>query len=137
MKEESHSTDGTVVFIPERLNRDPVVIRGMTNDEMFWGVGTGCIFGLCVGVPVFFLTGQLALIPTFTAIGGGIALFAGGSLLRKAKRNRPDTWLYRTIQLNVLKRFGMGNKQLVIRTGWWSIRRHRRAETRSTRSNQA
>ncbi|HUH38422.1 MAG TPA: DUF3487 family protein, partial [Spongiibacteraceae bacterium] len=25
--------DGTVRFLPERLNRDPVVLRGLTSDE--------------------------------------------------------------------------------------------------------
>ena len=24
--------DGTLVFLPERLNRDPAVLRGLTND---------------------------------------------------------------------------------------------------------
>ena len=27
--------DGTLVFLPERLNRDPAVLRGLTNDEMW------------------------------------------------------------------------------------------------------
>jgi hypothetical protein len=32
--------DGTLVFLPERLNRDPAVLRGLTNDEMWVALGT-------------------------------------------------------------------------------------------------
>ncbi len=43
--------DGTLVFLPERLNRDPAVLRGLTNDEMWLALGTGALLGLLLGVP--------------------------------------------------------------------------------------
>lgn len=48
--------DGTVAFLPHRLNRQPVVV------------------GIALGV------------------------FVGGAVMRRQKRNRLETWLYRQVQ---------------------------------------
>ncbi|MCR3861671.1 TIGR03750 family conjugal transfer protein, partial [Pseudomonas aeruginosa] len=36
MSEQQHvRADGTVTFLPHRLNRHPVVVRGLTADELW------------------------------------------------------------------------------------------------------
>lgn len=37
--------DGTLTFLPERLNRDPAVLRGLTNDEMWVALIVGAVLG--------------------------------------------------------------------------------------------
>ncbi len=84
-----HLADGTLVFLPERLNRDPAVLRGLTNDEMWVALGTGAVIGLVLGVPLAIATVSIAVAPTSMIAGMAVVLFAGGTLLRRAKRARP------------------------------------------------
>ncbi|MCF5030107.1 TIGR03750 family conjugal transfer protein, partial [Pseudomonas syringae] len=86
--------DGTLVFLPERLNRDPAVLRGLTNDEMWVALGTGAVIGLLLGVPLAIATASIAVAPTSMIASMAVVLLAGGTLLRRAKRARPETWLY-------------------------------------------
>ena len=83
--------DGTLVFLPERLNRDPAVLRGLTNDEMWVALGTGAVIGLMLGVPLAIATASIAVAPTSMIGGMAVVLFVGGTLLRQAKRARPET----------------------------------------------
>ena len=84
--------DGTLVFLPERLNRDPAVLRGLTNDEMWVALGAGALVGLVLGVPLAIATASIAVAPTSMIASMALVLFAGGTLLRRAKRARPETW---------------------------------------------
>lgn len=68
--------NGTLVFLPERLNRDPAVLRGLTNDEMWVALGTGAIVGLLLGIPLAIATASISIIATMAMV-----LFAGGTLL--------------------------------------------------------
>ncbi len=43
--------DGTLTFLPERLNRAPAVLRGLTNDEMWVALIVGAVLGLILGDP--------------------------------------------------------------------------------------
>jgi len=53
MSEHQHvRADGTVSFLPHRLNRHPVVVRGLTADELWVCCGLSAIGGLFVGVPL-------------------------------------------------------------------------------------
>ena len=38
--------DGTVTFLPHRLNRQPVIVRGLTADELWITVGLSGTGGL-------------------------------------------------------------------------------------------
>jgi conjugative transfer region protein (TIGR03750 family) len=124
------SRDGLVTFLPHRLNRQPVVVRGLTADELWICAGLSGTAGLVVGVPLAWLTRSIAMVPTMIVVGIGIGVFVGGGLLRRMKRGRPDTWLYRQIQWRLALRYPalavhIGGGQLVARSGWWVTRRQR------------
>ncbi|EEB3678463.1 DUF3487 family protein, partial [Salmonella enterica subsp. enterica serovar Virchow] len=44
----------TIPFLPDRLNREPVVWRGLTTSELFLalvsGLGGGCAFGILLAL---------------------------------------------------------------------------------------
>jgi conjugative transfer region protein (TIGR03750 family) len=70
------------------------------------------------------------MVPTVIVIGIGIGVFAGGGFLRRQKRGRPDTWLYRQLQWRLALRYPalaahFGGRQLITRSGWWATRRQR------------
>lgn len=122
--------DGTVTFLPHRLNRHPVVVRGLTADELWVCAGLSGAAGLIVGAPLSFLFASIAVAPTAIVLGIAAGIFVGGGVLRRQKRGRPDVWLYRQLQWRiarhhtVLAPFG-GADSLITRSGWWTTRRAR------------
>ncbi|HNR82283.1 conjugative transfer region protein, TIGR03750 family [Dyella jiangningensis] len=120
--------DGLVSFLPHRLNRDPVVVRGLTADELWVCAGLSAAAGFMAGLPLAWLTRSIAMVPTLIVLGIGVGVFVGGGLLRRYKRGRPDTWLYRQLQWRLALRYPalaahVGGGQLITRSGWWSTRR--------------
>ena len=80
---ESPSRDGLVTFLPHRLNRHPVVVRGLTADELWVCAGLSGAAGLVAGVPLAWLTHSIAMVPTLIVAGIGVGVFVGGGLLRR------------------------------------------------------
>lgn len=132
MSEHRHiRADGTVVFLPHRLNRHPVVVRGLTADELWLCCGLSGAAGLLVGAPMSWLFSTIALAPTFIVLGVAFGIFVGGGILRRQKRGRPDTWLYRELQWKLASRYPLaagwvGGHALITRSGRWSNRRNMR-----------
>ncbi|WP_324777715.1 TIGR03750 family conjugal transfer protein [Ralstonia pickettii] len=120
--------DALVTFLPHRLNRQPVVVRGLTADELWICAGLSAAAGLVLGVPLAWLTRSIAMVPTLIVAGIALGVFVGGGFLRSQKRGRPETWLYRQLQWRLTLRYPvlaahLDGRRLVTRTGWWSTRR--------------
>ena len=61
MSEQQHvRADGTVTFLPHRLNRHPVVVRGLTADELWICCGLSGAAGLLVGAPLSWMFRTIA-----------------------------------------------------------------------------
>lgn len=123
--------DGTLLFLPHRLNRHPIVVRGLTADELWVCCSLSGAVGLVIGIPPAWLCSALALVPTFIVAGVVVGVFVGGGILRRQKRSRPDTWLYRHLQWWLATRFPAlahwaGGHLLITRSGFWSTRRDAR-----------
>jgi len=120
--------DALVTFLPHRLNRQPVVVRGLTADELWICAGLSAAAGLVLGVPLAWLARSIAMVPTLIVAGIALGVFVGGGFLRSQKRGRPDTWLYRQLQWRLTLRYPalaahLDGRRLVTRSGWWSTRR--------------
>lgn len=118
----------TVMFLPHRLNRQPVIVRGLTADELWITVSLSAACGLGLGIVLAILFGSFPLAPTMAVLFVAIGLFAGGGLLRRLKRGRPDTWLYRQMQWRLAQRVAaarayVGASDLITRSGVWTTRR--------------
>jgi conjugative transfer region protein (TIGR03750 family) len=132
---ETTARDGLVAFLPHRLNRQPVVVRGLTADELWVCAGLSAAIGFLAGLPLAWLTRSIAMVPTLIIAGVAIGVFVGGGFLRRLKRGRPDTWFYRQLQWRLALRHPawaayMGGGRLVTRSGWWSTRRQKPAPAR-------
>ena len=120
----------TVSFLPHRLNRQPVIVRGLTADELWISVTLSGVCGLMLGTGVAFLTGSVPMVPTLVAVTVAVGLFVGGGMLRRLKRGRPETWLYRQIQwslclhLPMLRRY-LSRPDLIFHSGYWNTRREK------------
>ncbi|MEE5091082.1 TIGR03750 family conjugal transfer protein [Xanthomonas euvesicatoria] len=122
--------DGLVAFLPHRLNRQPVVVLGLTADELWVCAGLSAAAGLVAGLPLAWITRSIAMVPTMIVAGIAAGVFGGGGILRRMKRGRPDTWLYRQMQWRLALRRPpwagrLGGQGLVTRTGYWTTRRTR------------
>ncbi len=120
--------DGTVMFLPNLLNRQPVIVRGLTANELWVTVGLCGGVGLLFGVAVAVCTASIAMVPTLIMVSVAAGIFLGGTVLRRQKRGRPDTWLYRQIQWRVTRRLPalapyLGAERLITRSGYWTTRR--------------
>lgn len=123
-----NTADGTISFLPHRLNRQPVVVRGLTADELWICTGLSAIAGLGLGIPFAWLTSSLAVIPTTIVVSIAAGLFIVGGLLRRHKRGKPETWLYRQLQWSIAQNCSalacqLGAGSLITRTGFWAVRR--------------
>ncbi|QNM96712.1 TIGR03750 family conjugal transfer protein [Chitinimonas koreensis] len=120
--------DALVTFLPHRLNRQPVVVRGLTADELWICAGLSAAAGLVFGLPLAWLTSSVAMVPTSVVAGIALGVFVGGGFLRRQKRGRPDTWLYRHLQWRLALRYPplaarLGGRGLITRSGYWTTRR--------------
>ena len=120
--------EGLVTFLPHRLNRQPVVVRGLTADELWICAGLSAAAGVVPGLPLAWLTHSVAMVPTLIVAAVALGVFAGGGLLRRQKRGRPDTWLYRQLQWRLTLRCPTlaafwGGRALITRSGYWTTRR--------------
>lgn len=118
--------DGTLTFLPERLNRDPAVLRGLTNDEMWVALAIGAALGVILGAPLAVATVSIATLPTCMFLCMAVVLLGGGKLMRRAKRARPETWLYRRLQWHLAVHWNIGIGQLILHSGPWTVRRTQR-----------
>lgn len=117
-----------VAFLPHRLNRQPVVVRGLTADELWICAGLSAAVGFVLGLPLAWMTSSIAMVPTLIVVGIGLGVFVGGGFLRAQKRGRPDTWLYRQLQWRLALRYPtlsahLGGHRLITRSGYWTTRR--------------
>lgn len=116
--------DGTLQFLPSRLNTQPVVIGGLTADEMWATIFGSAALGFVIGIPfAFFVTPAMPVICAL--VGGTLGLLVAARILRRLKRGRPETWLYRQTQLLVaqLGPSMMNTSRLVLRSGAWTCKR--------------
>lgn len=121
----------TVTFLPHRLNRQPVIVRGLTANELWITVGLSAACGLILGIAIAFLTHSVPMVPTLIAACIALGVFIGGGILRRHKRGRPDTWIYRQLQWRVIQRVPalgayLGANDLITRSGYWTTRRETR-----------
>lgn len=121
-------TDATVQFLPHRLNRHPVVVRGLTANELWVCAGLSGLLGLASGMALAILLTTIAIVPTAILLAVSAGIFIGGGALRRLKRGRPETWLYRQLQWWIALRLPAlatltDGQRLVTRSGYWSTRR--------------
>ncbi|WAJ37267.1 TIGR03750 family conjugal transfer protein [Pseudomonas sp. GOM7] len=120
-----------VEFLPERLNRPPVVFRGLTSAEMFMSFFSGAALGIGLGIAIFILSGYWAVIPTATLLAGFLCVFFAGKALAIKKRGRAVMWLYRSLQARLtlssyasfFEALGVADRRLVLQESSWSLRR--------------
>ena len=118
----------TVGFLPHRLNRQPVVVLGLTADELWSTAGLSAALGVVVGTLFAWISHTIAVAPTVMAISIATGVFLCGGALRRKKRGRPETWLYRQLQWTIGTRLPFLSRyldadQLITRSGHWTTRR--------------
>jgi conjugative transfer region protein (TIGR03750 family) len=123
--------DGTLAFMPERLNHMPVVVRGLTNDEMFVVGGISAATGFAFGIPTVILFGSFSAMATVVAAVGVLSFLIVSGTVRRMKRGKPENWFYRHVQMIFAKRhinLGAGGR-VILREGRWAAENQKRMES--------
>lgn len=86
--------------------------------------------GLLIGTALAIFFGQAAMAPTLLIISVAVGFFLGGNALRKSKRGRPETWLYRHLQWWISTHVPIlaahcGGRDLITHSGPWTVRREK------------
>ena len=135
MAEGTDPRRDAVTFLPHRLNRQPVIVRGLTADELWITTGVSAACGLAIGLLFASLTRRWAIVPTAIVLCVAAGIFPGGGVLRRQKRGRPETWLYRQLQWWVRRRVPalsayVGGSEFITRSGYWTTRRTTKRDLR-------
>lgn len=110
--------DATIQFIAGLINKQPVVYKQMTVSELFVVILTGGGMGFLFGFMLFILLQMSAiLILIFILLGCVAGVFLGGFYIARLKRNKPETWLARFIELK------LSSAKFITRDQIWSIKR--------------
>ncbi|MFT0140841.1 TIGR03750 family conjugal transfer protein [Alcanivoracaceae bacterium MT1] len=122
----------TITFVPGRLNQAPVVFRGMTGREVVLVGVAGFILFLPIGLLGGWLTGKPAVIPTAMFAGVALMLWFGGAVLRRLRRGKPETWLYRRLAWRLALR-GFNQWDFITRSATYSTRNYQARRRRPPR----
>lgn len=121
------SGEKEIDFLPNRLNRQPVIFRGMTNAELFTLAGLGLLIGFGIGILAAIMFGDWIWIPTIMLLMPLITVMLGGKSITRLKRGKPETWLLRYLDWTKAK--WITNAYYIdpkVATAWfWSLRRNR------------
>lgn len=98
------STDALDHLLGDRLNQEPVVFRGYTDSELSLAIRSACLIFLPLGGLVGLLLGNFGMGLSLSLIGILAAVFFGGRLVQRLKRNRPEFDLQQRAHLALAKR---------------------------------
>lgn len=107
----------TITFIPERLNKQPSVYRGMTISELFIVAAIGVGIGMLIGIITMLFYPNWVMIPTCMVIMGFLSIRFGGLYVSRLKRGKPDTWLERFVE------FKRSPSRFITSENYWSLKR--------------
>jgi len=120
-------SDDNIDMLPDRLNRIPVVYKGMNFNELLMMAGVGCIIGLGVGLILFILFGKWILIVSAMIFMPLPTLYFGGKRVASLKRGKPETWFARYSGLFWAKN-GFNSHRLLFNDEPFIIRRKRKGK---------
>lgn len=112
-------------YLPERLNREPTVVRGLTQAELLFMIVIGAITGLVIGLLLWMVIAEVLIIPVMIPVGLAAAVFLGSRRLATLKRGKPHSWFYRNLQWVLNARGLVRNRQLLNTNAVWWLRRDR------------
>lgn len=112
----------TLPFLPDRLNREPVVWRGFTTSELLLALLVGLGAGTAAGIVLALCLHSWTPIPAGALLGAALLIQGGGRILSRLKRGKPDSWLLQAL-FAWLERRHLRGKQLVQHSAVWTLRR--------------
>ncbi|MBZ9559060.1 MULTISPECIES: TIGR03750 family conjugal transfer protein [unclassified Modicisalibacter] len=112
----------SIDFIPRRINDPPVVFRGMTLREVVIMAVAGLSTALLPGIVLAIVMGMPAMAPTVAVAGMACSLGMGGTIMRRLRRGRPPSMLYRQLAFK-LATLGIasGRERLITRSGVYRV----------------
>jgi conjugative transfer region protein (TIGR03750 family) len=109
-------------FLPDRVNAEPVIFRGVTSTELLYLL----IGGIGLWTPISLVAALVIHRPLFTLIFALVlvigTVYFGSIYLSGLKRNRPDHYYVQLAQMKFAG-FGIGAPPFFTRSGYWALER--------------
>jgi conjugative transfer region protein (TIGR03750 family) len=125
----------TILFLPDRLNAEPVVFRGFTTPELGLAALAGVGIGLIGSVPLAAVAGWV-MIPTGMLVMPLVVIGFGGQWLARLKRGKPEHYIWQQLAIKK-RRLGMGDRTLIVVSQGWSLHRTRAGARPSVATGRA
>jgi len=110
----------TIDFLPDRLNAEPVVFRGLTNREIIGLAGFGLLLWMPVCAFIGFLLGNAVLGMPMGVVVMLLQVYIASIFLTRFKRGRPDNFHMDALAV-WLQQKGIKSSGLLLYSGPWDV----------------
>ena len=107
----------------ERINDEPIILKGMTSTELRLAIYVSFGFWLPVSIILGVTIGKIQLLLGFVGVAGILSVLAVGSIFQKVKRNKPDGY-YQQLVTIFLSKIGLKKMPFIKYSGAWSVGRN-------------
>ena len=112
----------SVAPIPDRVNAEPAIIKGLSLTESKWAIGLAVLLWLPVGGLVGLAVQQLPVALLIIATGPIATVWLAAGQMAKLKRNRPDHY-YLHLLLHWAASARLIRSEFVTHSGAWDMGR--------------
>jgi conjugative transfer region protein (TIGR03750 family) len=106
----------------ERINEEPIIIRGMTSSELRVAMIVTFIIWLPLSITLGIAVGRPMMGLGLVGVGGIVSILFIGTVFQKVKRNKPDGYYQQLVTIS-LSKTGLKKSPFLKYSGSWSVGR--------------
>ena len=107
----------------ERINDEPIIIRGMTSSELRVAMIVSFVVWLPLSIFIGIAVGHPMMGLGLVGVGGIANILVIGSLFQKVKRNKPAGY-YQQLVIILMCKTGFKKLPFLKYSGYWSVGRN-------------
>ena len=109
----------------ERINEEPIILRGMTSSELKVAMIVTFIVWLPLSISLGIAVGRPMMGLGLVGVGGIATILFIGAVFQKVKRNKPDGYYQQLVTIAISKT-GLKKSPFIKYSGSWSVGRNKK-----------
>lgn len=122
MASRDPAAPGAQAPLPDRVNAEPAIIRGLSSTESLWAIGLAFLLWLPVAGVVGLAVRNVPIAVLIIVAGPLATVWLASGQMAKLKRNRPDHY-YIHLALHWAASMHLVRARFITHTGAWDIGR--------------